>query len=146
MGNALVDNCGAQFGQSVDVFFTSAEVTTFLRVGEQPPSRVAVVAIVLGGVDASLSCDTVSTSGRILKAKAFNVVAHRSHRGRGGSPCESATDDENLVFVTIVGPHQTQMVFVVGPHVFDRSLRQFRVESQHDFVLKIVLRKIALRI
>ena len=59
----LIDDRRAQFGEAVDVLLPRTKVSPLLRVGEQPPDRVAVVAIVLGRVDPSLRSDAVRRSG-----------------------------------------------------------------------------------
>ena len=55
--HALVDDVDAHLGQPVDVGLARAEVAALDRVVEQPADRVAVVLVVLGGVDAALRRD-----------------------------------------------------------------------------------------
>ena len=59
LGHALVDDLHADLGQPVDVGLPGAEVAALHRVVEQPVDRVAVVAVVLGRVDAALGGDRV---------------------------------------------------------------------------------------
>ena len=59
LGHALVDDLHADLGQPVDVGLAGAEVAALDRVVEQPVDRVAVVAVVLGRVDAALGGDRV---------------------------------------------------------------------------------------
>ena len=59
--HALVDDVDADLRQAVDVGFARAEVAALHRVVEQAVDAVAVVLVVLGGVDAALRGDA---SGR----------------------------------------------------------------------------------
>src|SRR5437763_1467562 len=54
LGDALVDDLDADLRQPVHVRLAGAEVATLHRVVEEAEDAVAVVAIVLGGVDAAL--------------------------------------------------------------------------------------------
>ena len=55
--DALVDDVDADLRQAVDVGFARAEVAALHRVVEQAVDAVAVVLIILGGVDAALRGD-----------------------------------------------------------------------------------------
>ena len=57
--HALVDDVDADLRQAVDVGFARAEVAALDRVVEQAVDAVAVVLIILGGVDAALRGDAV---------------------------------------------------------------------------------------
>ena len=59
--HALVDDVDADLRQAVDVGFAGAEIAALHRVVEQAVDAVAVVLIILGGVDAALRGDA---SGR----------------------------------------------------------------------------------
>ena len=54
LGDALVDDRTADFRQPVTACFPGAEITPLQRVAEQTLHTVAVVGVVLGGVDAPL--------------------------------------------------------------------------------------------
>src|SRR3989442_1593785 len=69
VSHALVDDVDADFSQAVDVGFSRAEVAAFYGVVEQAIDAVAVVLIVLGGIDAALSSDRVRAAGAVLKTK-----------------------------------------------------------------------------
>jgi len=45
--NGLVDNGGAKFSQTINVFLASAVVAAFLCIVKKPPSRITIVAVVL---------------------------------------------------------------------------------------------------
>ena len=69
--------------QPIDVRFARAEIAALDRVVEQAVDAVAVVLIVLRGVDAALRGDAVRAARRILKAEALDVVAELAERRRG---------------------------------------------------------------
>jgi hypothetical protein len=73
--NTLVDDVDAQLRQPVDVGLACAVVAAFDGVVEQPLHAVAVVLIVLRGVDAALRRDAVRAPGAVLDAEAQDVVA-----------------------------------------------------------------------
>jgi len=52
--DALVDDVVADLGESPDVRFAGPEISALDRVVEEAPDAVAVVRVVLGGVDAAL--------------------------------------------------------------------------------------------
>ena len=81
-GDALVDDGVADLGEAVDVCFARAEVAALDRVVEEPEYAVAVVLVVLGGVDAALGGDGVGPSRGILIAEALYPVAEVPQRGR----------------------------------------------------------------
>ena len=97
-GGALVDDVVADLGEPVDVGLAGAEVAALDGVVEQPEDAVAVVVVVLGGVDAALRRDTVRPSRRILEAKTFNVVPELAQSRCGGSARETASDHDNIKF------------------------------------------------
>ena len=89
LGDALVDDFDAVFGEAVDVAFAGAEVAAFDGVVEQAIDAVAVVLIIFRGVNASLGGDGVGAAGGILEAEAFYVVAEFAQRGGGGASGEA---------------------------------------------------------
>ena len=89
--HALVDDIEADGRQAIDVGFAGAEVAAFHGVVEQAVNAVAVVVIILGGVDAALRGDGVRAAGRILEAEAFDVVPQLRQGSRGGSACQAGT-------------------------------------------------------
>jgi len=57
LGHTLVDDCGGEFRQAVDIGLTAAEIAAFNRVIEKAENAIAVVLIVLGGIDPALGGD-----------------------------------------------------------------------------------------
>ena len=81
--HALVDDVDADLREAVDVGFAGAEIAAFHRVVEQAVDAVAVVLIILGGVDAALRGDGVRAARAVLEAEALHVVAQFGQRGGG---------------------------------------------------------------
>ena len=82
--DALVDDRGADFCEPVNIRFARAEVAAFDGVVEKPINAVAVVLIVLRGVDSALRGDRVRAARAILIAETFDIESLLAKRGRGG--------------------------------------------------------------
>ena len=128
MSNALVDDRTAHFGQPVDIRFTRAIVTALDRVVEQTPNAVAVVRVVLGGVDAALCSDAVGPAGGFVIGECKDIVTQFG-KGRS-SRCtrQSRPDNDNAVFPLVGGIDQLHVELMFGPFLFYGSGRNFRVE------------------
>ena len=68
--DALVDDVDADLRQAIDVGLARAEIAALDGVVKQPVDAVAVVLIILGGVDAALGGDAVGAARAVLKAEA----------------------------------------------------------------------------
>src|SRR5581483_11465671 len=95
---------------------------------EQPVYAVAVVVIVLGGVDATLSRDGVCTARGILKTEAFDVVTEFRKGRRRGSARQAGSHHQNGVLALVGRIHQLEMESVIFPPLLDRSRRRFGVK------------------
>ena len=73
LGYALVDDVDADLRQAIDVGFAGAEVATFYGVVEKAIDAVAVVLIILRGVDATLRGDEWARRGESWKQKHFTL-------------------------------------------------------------------------
>src|SRR5262249_24193601 len=113
--DALVDDVGAQLGESIDVGFARTEVAAFDGVVEQSEDGVAVIPIVLGRVDAALRGDAVSAARAVLIAEALDVVASFAERRRRGSAGESRADDDDRVASTVRGVDQLHLEAALLP-------------------------------
>ena len=69
LGDALIDDVDADLGQPVGVGLAGAEVAALDGVVEEAEDAVAVVAVVLGGVDPALGGDGVARRGVSWKEK-----------------------------------------------------------------------------
>ncbi len=83
--HALIDDVDADLRQAVDVRFARAEIAALHGVVEQAIDAVAIVVIILGGVDAALRGDAVRAAGRILETEALDVVTELGEGGGGRS-------------------------------------------------------------
>ena len=72
--HALIDDVVRHLSETMYVGFASAIVTTFQRIVEQTPDAVAVVLVILGGIDSPLSSNTVGSPRAVLKAERLDVV------------------------------------------------------------------------
>jgi len=85
---ALVDDVDRQLREPVDVRLARAEVAALDRVVEEAEDRVAVVLVVLRGVDPALRRDRMGAPGRVLIAERLDVVPQLGERRGGGGPGE----------------------------------------------------------
>ena len=119
--HALIDDVQADLRQSVDVGFAAAEVAAFDRVVEEPINAVAVVLIILRGVDSALRGDAVGAPRTILKAETLDVVAKFGERSRGRSAGKSGADDDDVVLAFVGRIDQLHIESMPVPAILDRS-------------------------
>ena len=126
--DALIDDVDADLRQAVDVGFAGAEVAAFDGVVEEAVNAVAVVLIILGGVDAALRGDGVRAAGRILEAEALYVVAELGQGGGGRGACQSRADDDDVVLALVRRIHQLHIELGPFPRRLDRTRRNSGVK------------------
>jgi hypothetical protein len=73
--DALVDDVHRRLGQAIDVGLAGAIVAALDGVVEQAIHAVAVVAVVLGGVDAALRGDAVGAARAVVNEERLHGVA-----------------------------------------------------------------------
>src|SRR5205823_2907304 len=117
--HALVDDVYAYLRQAVNVGFARAKVPAFHRVVKQPVYTVAVVVIVLCGVDASLRSDGMRATRRILEAKTMDVVTEFSQASRRGAASKSSSNNDDVVFALVGRVDQLQAELMRFPGPFD---------------------------
>ena len=109
----LVDDLVRDLREPVDVGLARAEVAALDRVVEEPEDRVAVVAVVLGGVDPALRGDRVRPPRRVVEREDRDLVAELGERRGGARAREPGADDDDLE-APLVGrvdePHGEAMV------------------------------------
>ena len=81
--DALIDDQIADFGQAINVRFARTKIAAFDRVVKQSVNAVAVVLIILRGVDSALRGDGMGAARRILITKTFHPITELAERGRG---------------------------------------------------------------
>lgn len=125
LSDALVNDVGGDFSETVDVGFTSAEVTTLDGVVEEAVNGVTVILIVFGSVNSALCGDRVSAAGAVLVAEALYLVPQFAKSGGGGGTSKAGTDDEDGVFALVVGVDKLGFKLILGPFVLNRTGRNF---------------------
>ncbi len=126
--HALIDDVEADLRQAVDVGFAGAEIAALHRVVKQAVDAVAIVVIILGGVDAALRGDGVRAPRRILEAEALDVVAQLGQRGGRGSAGEAGSHHQDRVLALVGRVHQLEAEAVPVPARLNRTCRRFRIE------------------
>ena len=94
--DALVDDVHRHLRQPIDVGFAGAIVAALDRVVEQAIDAVAVVAVVLRGVDAALRRDAVGAARAVVNEERLDVVAELAERGRRRRAGQAGADDDDL--------------------------------------------------
>ncbi len=99
--DALVDDLDGDLREAVHVGLAGAEVAALDGVVEEAVDGVAVVAVVLRGVDAALRGDGVGAARGVLVAELDDVVALFGERGAGGAARETGADDDDGVLAAV---------------------------------------------
>ncbi len=128
LGHAVVDDQVADLGQPVDVGLPGPEIPALDGVVEQPPDAVAVVGVILGGVDAPLGRDAVGPPGAVLDAEGLDVVAQLRQRGRGGAAGEPGAHHDDVEFSLVGRVDQFQLELVPVPLLCQGPGRDFGLE------------------
>ena len=142
LGHALVDDLTADLGEPVDVRLPRPEVAALDRVVEQPEDAVAVVAVVLRGVDAALGGDRVRAARAVLVAERADLVAQlgQGRRGRAAGQAGAHHDDLHLALVGRVDQLHAEPVAL--PAGVDRAARGGVVlDRRADRVVRVTSHK-----
>ena len=115
LGRRLVDDLVRHLREPVDVRLARAEVAALDRVVEEPEDRVAVVAVVLGGVDPALGGDRVRAPRRVVEREDVDLVAELGQRRGGRSARQAGADDDDLEAPLVGRVHQPHGEAVVRP-------------------------------
>ena len=126
--DALVDDVYGNLREPVDVRFPRAEVAALDRVVEEAPDAVAVVLVVLRGVDAALRRDRVGAPGAVLVAEAGDVVAELGERRRARAAREARPDDDHGVFPLVRRVDELHVEAVLVPLVLEGALGNVRLQ------------------
>ena len=119
--DALIDDVDAQLRQPVDVRFARAVVAALDGVVEQPLDAVAVVLVVLRGVDAALRGDAVRAPRAVLDAEAQDVVAELAERRGGRRAGQAGADDDDGVLAAVRRVDQLRLEAVTVPLLRERA-------------------------
>ena len=103
----------ADLRQAINVRFARAEIAAFDRVVKKPVNAVAIVLIILRGIDSALRRDAVRAPRAVLVTKALHVVTQLSQRRRGRTARQTGADDDDLKFPPVVRRDELGMVPMV---------------------------------
>src|SRR6185436_6197723 len=103
----------------------------FDRVIEEAIHAVAVVLVVLRGVDAALRRDAVRAPGGVLDAEVQDVVAQLAKRRRRRRAGQAGADDDDRVLPLVGRVDQLHLELVPVPLLADRAGRHSPIEL-HD--------------
>ncbi len=126
--DALIDDADRALGQAMHVRLARAVVAPLHRVVEEAPDAVAVVLIVLGGVDAALGRDRVRAPRRILEAEGLHLVAELGQRGGRGPAGEAGPDHDHRVLPLVRRIDQLHVEPVTLPLRLDGTAGNLGVE------------------
>ena len=146
LSHALVDDVSRYFCQTVNVSFAGTVVAALDRIVVQTIGGVAVVRIVLIGIDTALGGDGVRTAGGVLIEECFYIVSQFGQGSSRRTAGQTGTyhDDVYLAFVGRID--QAHMVLVVFPLLRQRPLRDLRIEYVFAHCLFFLLVEIQLTI
>src|SRR5690606_26785535 len=100
------------------------------RVIEEPENAVAVVAIVLGGVDAPLRRHAVGTARAILITETGNLIAHLAQRCRCRRASQPGPHDDDVKAAAVGRVHQFQLKAGLVPLFFNRAGRHSGIQGR----------------
>ena len=124
----------ADFGEAINVRFARTEIAALDRVVEKPVNAVAVVRIILRGVDSALGGDAVRAARAVLVTERLHVVALLAEGGRGRAAGQAGADDDDLEFPAIVRRDQPGVILVLAPFLRQRAGGNFGFErADHEW-------------
>src|SRR5258708_18605463 len=101
LGDALVNDVQADLGETIYVGLTGAEVAALYRVLKQAENAVAVVTVILSGINPPLSRDRVCAARSVMIGKAVHVVALLAESGSSCGSSQARAYNDNRVFPAI---------------------------------------------
>ena len=131
LGDTLVNDVGRDLGEAVDVGFAGAVITAFDGVVEQTVNAVAVVLVILRGVDTALSGDGVRAAGAIVEDKTVHLITELGHGSGSGSASQTGANDDHLIFPFVGRIDQLHVGFVGAPFVGEVAGGNIRIKSGH---------------
>ena len=139
--DALIDNGTADFSESVDIRLTGAEVAPLHRVVKETPDAVAVVLIVLGGIDASLRRDGVSAARAVVEAEGLHLITKLGKSGGGRGAGEAGTDHNDLELTLICGADELRVILERGPLFLNWTFGDFGIKNHGGEVGGLVTKR-----
>ena len=130
--DGLVDDVHAELREPEYVRLPRPKVATLHGVVEQAVDAVAVILIVLGGVDPALRRDAMRAPRAVLVAEAFDVVAHLAERGCRCTASEAAAHHDDRVLAAVGGRDELVRFLVLLPALLDGTGRFVRSKLHDD--------------
>ena len=121
-GHALVNDRVGDLGQPVDVGFPGAEIAPLDGVVEEAVHAVAVVLVVLGGVDPSLGRDRVRPARAVLEAEAEHLVPELPERGGGRGARQSRPHHDDAVLSLVGRVDELHLEAALLPLLLNRAV------------------------
>src|SRR5699024_2067357 len=109
----------ADLCQAVHIRLPRAEVAALDGVVEEPLDGIAVVAVVLRGVDAALCGDTVRAARGVLVAEVGDLIPGLAERGGGRRAGEPGADHDHRELATVAGVDQLGLELARIPALVD---------------------------
>ena len=122
----------SNFREPIDVGFARAEVAALDRVVEEPVNAVAVVLVILRGIDAALRGDAVRAARAVLVAEALHLVAQLAERRRRRAAGEAGADDDDLEFPAVIRRDEPGVVLVLAPFLAAAGRREFSIRASRS--------------
>jgi len=119
--DALVDDVEADLREAIHVRLARAKIAALHRVIEQAENAVAVVLIILGGVDAALRGDAVGAARAVLEAEALHVVAELGEGGRSRAAGQARSHHDDRVLALVGRVHQLHFELAPVPGGLNRA-------------------------
>jgi len=132
--DAVVDDLVADFGKAVDVGLARAEIAALDGVVEEAIDGVAVVGIVLGGIDAALRGNGVRAARAVGIGEGLDFVAQLGHCRGGGGTGQSSANHDYLVLALVGRVDQLDLELVVRPLFGHRAVGYFGIKFHGVFL------------
>ena len=123
----LIYDIGRAFGEAVHVCFAGAVVATFDCIVEETVYTIAVILIILSGVDTSLCCDAMRAAWAVMERKALDVIPQFAEGSSCSSAGETGADHDHIEAEFVVGGHEGDCGFILFPFGGDRAGRNFTI-------------------
>src|SRR5438045_514771 len=90
--DTMIDDQIADFCEPINIRFAGTKIATFDGVVEQTENTIAIVLVILRGIDSALSGNAMGAAWAILITEAFHVVTQLAQCGSRGGTRKAAAD------------------------------------------------------
>ena len=119
--HALVDDAATDFGEAVAAGLPGPKVAALERVGKEPLDAVAIVGVILRGVDAALGCHRMGPAGTVVEGDQLHPVALLRQGGRRRGPGQATAHHQHLELALPQRADQRQAIAGAAPGIGDRT-------------------------